>query len=204
MPDVLVLTDELFIGNGDHQATFINPVDRTKCIKIPHTSDDDDVKKEMRYRRICKDKLEKSVLITKYYGCVETNKGLGYIFERVFDIDGSTSKNLKDFLPKDNPNPSEMKVVIEMMMNFKNDFLREKIVIVDEDITNFMVQQISQNEYRIRIVDNIGTSSLIPLVYYFEFVAALKCRYYWNRWMNWLQHYYPKTFNEEFVKNLKS
>ena len=203
MPDVLVLTDELFIGTGDHQATFINPIDRTKCIKIPYTPDDGDVKKEMRYRRICKDKLDNSVLITKYYGCVETNKGLGYVFERVFDIDGKNSKNLNDFLPKDNPSSSEMKIITDLMMNFKKDFLREKITIVDEDITNFMVQQVSQNEYRIRIVDNIGTSAFIPWVYYFEFVAAWKCRHYWNRWMDWLQHYYPKIFNGEFAKSLK-
>ncbi|MBR2179281.1 MAG: hypothetical protein IJ862_02650 [Selenomonadaceae bacterium] len=204
MPDVLILTDELFIGTGDHQATYINPIDRAKCIKIPHTPDDGDVKKEMRYRRICKDKLENSVLITKYYGLVETNKGWGHVFERVINVDGSPGKHLNDFLTKGTPSLSEMEVITKLMMNFKKDFLREKIVIVDNDITNFMVQQISQNEYRIRIIDNIGTPAFIPFVYYFEFIATLKCQRYWNYLVGWLQSHYPKIFNEELTKNLKA
>lgn len=204
MTDVLTLTDELFIGAGGHQATYIHPIDSSKCIKIPHSPDDGDVKKELRYRRICKDKLENSQLITKYFGFVDTDKGLGHVFERVLDLNGQTSKDLKDFLPTGKPSNDELIVIKKLLTNFKNDFLREKIAIVDTDITNFMVQEIATNEYRMRIVDNIGTPVAIPLIYYFDFVATWKCKRYWNYLVDWLRRHYPQIFNEEFYNILKT
>ncbi len=203
MTDKLILTDDLFIGAGGHQATYIHPIDKSKCIKIPHTPDDGDVKKELRYRRICKDKLENSQLITKYFGFVDTDKGLGHVFERVLDLNGQTSKDLKDFLPTGEPNEAELKNIKNLLINFKTDFLREKIAIVDTDITNFMVQEIAPNEYKMRIVDNIGTPVAIPLVYYFDFAAAWKCKRYWNFLVDWLHRHYPKVISEELYNVLK-
>ena len=203
MIDKLTLTDELFIGAGGHQATYIHPIDPSKCIKIPHTPDDGDVKKELRYRRICKEKLENSKLVTKYYGFVETNQGLGYVFERVLDLNGQTSKDLKDFLPNDKPTPDELKIIKKLLMDFKNDFLREKIAIVDTDITNFMVQQVAPDRYQMRIVDNIGTPVAIPLVYYFDFAASWKSKKYWNYLVDWLNRHYPQIVKEDFFYSLK-
>lgn len=203
MLDKLTLTEELFIGEGGHQATYIHPIDPSKCIKIPHTPDDGDVKKELRYRRICKDKLENSKLITKYFGFVDTNKGQGLVFERVLDLNGQTSKDLKDFLPTGDPSAEEMKIIEKLLLDFKEDFLREKIAIVDTDITNFMAQEIAPNDYRMRIVDNIGTPVAIPLVYYFDFAASWKCKRYWNFLVDWLRRHYPKIINENFFNNLK-
>ena len=203
MIDKLILTDELFIGAGGHQATYIHPIDPLKCIKIPHSPDDGDVKKELRYRRICKDKLENSKLITKYFGFVDTNKGQGHVFERVLDLNGQTSKDLKDFLPTGKPTADEMKTIEKLLMDFKEDFLNEKIAIVDTDITNFMVQEIAPNSYQMRIVDNIGTPVAIPLVYYFDIAALWKCKRYWNFLVNWLQQHYPNIMNDDLYKKLK-
>ena len=203
MVEKLILTEELFIGKGGHQTSYIHPIDKTKCIKIPHTPDDGDVKKEMRYRKICRKKLDNSKIITKYYGFVDTNLGLGYVFERILDLNGQTSKDLKDFLPKDEPSADEMKIIKELFINFKKDFLYEKIAIVDTDITNFMVQQIAPDKYQMRIVDNIGTPVAIPLVYYFEFAAAWKSRRYWNFLIDLLHNNYPKIFNDDFYSELK-
>ena len=203
MTDTLTLTDELFIGEGGHQATYIHPIDNSKCIKIPHTTDDGDVKKELRYRQICKEKLEKSKLVTKYYGVVNTNKGLGHVFERVLDLNGETSRDLKDFLPTDTPTQEELMIIEKLLLDFKRDFLEEKIAIVDTDITNFMVQQIAPNTYQMRIVDNIGTPVAIPLVYYFDFVADWKCKRYWNYLSDWLYRNYPNIITADFLKKLK-
>ncbi|MBR1397956.1 MAG: hypothetical protein IJ563_10545 [Selenomonadaceae bacterium] len=204
MTNILTLTDEFFIGAGGHQATYIHPIDQSKCIKIPHTPDDGDVKKELRYRRICQKKLENSKLVTKYYGYVDTNMGLGYVFERVLDLDGQTSKDLKDFLPTDEPSSEQLKIIHKLLLDFKEDFLREKIAIVDTDITNFMVQHIAPDTYQMRIVDNIGTPVAIPLVYYFDFAASWKCKRYWNYLADWLHRHYPKVVTDEFLDELRT
>ena len=200
---ILEIRQELFIGAGGHQATYIHPVDKTKCIKIPHTPDDGDVRKEMRYRKMCARKLENSRLVTEFFGTVETNLGLGYVFERVLDFNGNTSKDLKDFLPQTAPDTQTLQRIWTVLLNFKSDFLRENIAIVDTDITNFMVQEPAPGSYRVRIVDNIGTPVLIPLVYWFEFAAAWKAKRYWNKIVEWLAAHYPEIIPPELVAQLK-
>lgn len=201
---VLEINEELFIGSGGHQATYIHPIDVTKCIKIPHTADDGDVRKEMRYRRMCAAKLEKSKLVTKFFGTVETNLGLGYVFERVIDYNGDTSRDMKNFLPKTYPDPRTLQQIWTIMLNFKSDFLQESIAIVDTDIENFMVQETAPSSFRVRIVDNIGTPVLIPLVYWFDFAAAWKAKHYWNRIVAWLAENYSEVITPEFAAQLKA
>lgn len=201
---VLKINEELFIGSGGHQATYIHPIDPKKCIKIPHMKDDGDVKKEMRYRRMCAKKLSKSRLVTEFFGTIETNLGLGYVFERVLDYNGETSKDLKDFLPKTKPDKEFLHRIWTILLNFKSDFLRENIAIVDTDITNFMVQEYSPKAYRVRIVDNIGTPVLIPLVYWFDFAAAWKAKRYWNKIAVFLAENYPEVIPPQLFEQLKS
>ncbi|MBR2520479.1 MAG: hypothetical protein IKE46_11970 [Selenomonadaceae bacterium] len=201
---VLTIDENLFIGSGGHQATYIHPIDRTKCIKIPHMPDDGDVRKEMRYRRMCASKLEKSRLVTEYFGTVETNLGLGYVFERVLDYNGKTSRDMKNFLPKTCPDTETLQRIWTILLTFKSDFLRENIAIVDTDIENFMVQEPSPGVYRVRIVDNIGTPVLIPLVYWFDFAAAWKAKRYWNRIAEWLAENYPEIIPPELASQLQA
>ena len=200
---ILEIKKELFIGAGGHNATYIHPLDKTKCIKIPHDPNDGDVKKEMRYRRMCAKKLAKSRLVTEFFGTIETNLGLGYVFERVLDYNGQTSKDLRDFLPKTKPDSTTLQRIWTILLNFKSDFLRENIAIVDTDIENFMVQEATKGSFRVRIVDNIGTPVLISLVYWFEFAAAWKAKRYWNRIIDWLAQNYPEIIPSELVIQLK-
>lgn len=201
---ILTINEELFIGSGGHQATYIHPLDATKCIKIPHDKNDGDVRKEMRYRKSCAKKLANSKLVTAFFGTIETNLGLGYVFERVIDYDGKTSLDMKKFLPKTPQNAKNLQKIWTILLIFKSDFLRENIAIVDTDIENFMVQEISPNNFRVRIVDNIGTPVLIPLVYWFEFAAAWKAKRYWNKIVVWLAENYPEVITPEFAAQLKA
>lgn len=200
---ILEIKKELFIGAGGHNATYIHPIDRNKCVKIPHDPNDGDVKKEMRYRKMCAKKLAKSRLVTEFFGTIETNLGLGYVFERVLDYNGQTSKDLRDFLPKNKPDAQTLQRIWTILLNFKSDFLRENIAIVDTDITNFMVQEPTKGSFRVRIVDNIGTPVLIPLVYWFDFAAAWKAKRYWNKIVDWLAQNYPEIIPNELVVQLK-
>lgn len=201
---ILTIDEKLFIGSGGHQATYIHPLDATKCIKIPHAQDDGDVRKEMRYRRICAGKLERSRLVTEFFGTVETNLGLGYVFERVLDYDGKTSLDMKKFLPTTRPDAQKLQQIWTLLLNFKSDFLHENIAIVDTDIENFMVQESAPGVLRVRIVDNIGTPVLIPLVYWFDFAAAWKARRYWNKIVAWLAENYSAIIPTDLVAQLRA
>ena len=204
MNEILKLSNELFIGEGGHQATYIHPLDEKKCVKIPHTPNDGDVKKEMRYRKICAKKLEQSRIITKFYGKVQTNIGEGYVFERVLDYTGETSKDLEKVLESSPTDAQTLQVIWAYLLRFKSDFLKENIAIVDTDITNFMVQEFAKGAFQIRIVDNIGTPVLIPLVYYFDFAAAWKAKRYWNYIVGRLEELYPQIIQPNFAEQLRA
>ena len=203
MAGIVKLTDEHFIGRGGHQATYVHPEDPSRCIKIPHEADDGDVKKELKYRRVCARLFEKSILAMRYYGEIDTTMGRGYVFERAVDYDGRTSQDLSVFLPSGAPGVEELAFIQSLLMDLRENYLREKIAIADEDITNFMVQRLSPTEARIRIVDNIGTPAWIPLVYYFEFCAAYRARRYWNGFSEWLHRHYPCIVTDDFLSRLK-
>ena len=204
MIEELTLSDEFFIGMGGRQKTFIHPLDPSKCVKIAYSGNIRDVEKELRYRRICEDHLKNSLLITKYFGTVQTNFGTGYVYERVRDYDGNTSKDLGVFLRDADVGKIPVQTVENVLMKFKEDFLRECIVTVDRNTANFMVQESPKGVYQVRIVDNIGTPVLIPLVYYFHFAAEWKARRMWNIWVSDMFANFPNAVSAELREKLFS
>lgn len=200
---ILVLHDDLLLGKGGHQAAYIHPDDPSKCVKIAFDPNDGDVKKELRYRRMCADKLSRSKLVTKFYGTVDTDKGPALVFERVIDFDGRASLDLKDYLSAATTT-EEIEQSRALLMNFRRDFLDEAIAIVDTDITNFMVQRLSPTASQMRIVDNIGTPVLIPLVYWSELIARRKAQRVWNKLAEWLSKNYPSIVDETFYGELRA
>ena len=66
-----------------------------------------------------------------------------------------------------------------------------------------MVQEYAPGAFRVRIVDNIGTPVLIPLVYWFEFAAAWKAKRYWNKIAVFLAENYPEVITPQFFEELK-
>ena len=203
MNDTIILSDEFFIGMGGRQKTFVHPLDPSRCVKIEYNGTIRDVEKELRYRRICADKLKNSKLITKYFGTVQTNLGTGYVYERVRDYTGNTSRDLGKFLGDADAGKVSLQTVENVLLSFKEDFLRECIVTVDRNTANFMVQESPKGIYQVRIVDNIGTPVLIPLVYYFRFAAEWKSRRVWNWWVDDMATHFPKVVPPELEKKLR-
>ena len=74
----IILTDDLIIGQGMHKIVYRHPDDATKCLKKLHVTPDDDMERELRYRKIRANKGRKSVLLPEYYGLQKSNIG-GYI-----------------------------------------------------------------------------------------------------------------------------
>ena len=96
--DVVFLDKALLIGEGGHRDVYINPGNPAQCIKVDVKRSHDHYR-EMRYRRSREfRRLSPSSLMVEYYGAVQTNLGTGYIFERVLDYDGTTSKTLDEII----------------------------------------------------------------------------------------------------------
>lgn len=94
----IILTESLFIGKGLWKATYLHPTDASRVVKILLREPNDDWEQEKNYRAFRLRHHMPSELIPKYYGEVMTNLGKGLVFERIQDIDGTTSVHLKTFI----------------------------------------------------------------------------------------------------------
>ena len=170
MFETLVLTDDLFLGRGNHKEVYINPIDKNLCVKILFTEPDEDFEREMRYRRVLGKRADSMTLLTKYYGAVDTDKG-------------RASRTILSHIE----NPTTVDELIDILLDFKKHFIEEKFVAAGMDPDNFMVQRISPVERRIKIIDNIGTSARVPLLYYSDFLMARRAKKYWKRFVREIQ-----------------
>ena len=196
--DFLILTDDLKLGDGNHKIVYAHPNDKRICVKILFKTPDTDFEREMKYRAALKNKVDRMSLITKYFGEVRTNKGRGYLFERVIDFDGTNSKTLLEEIQ----NCVDVDGLTKLLLEFKRDFISEKFVAAGMDPDNFLVQRISPTECKIRIIDNIGTSAKFPVLYYFDFLMAKRAKKYWRRFVEEISRDYPNIISGEKAKIL--
>ncbi len=180
---VITLTDSLFLGQGKHKAVYVHPANPKLCIKVPFQLPDSDIEKELKYRDALQGRPQKH-LLTNYYGQVLTNKGPGFVFDNVCDYDGCSSISLEQFLQSPQHLCRRLAAYpFEILRNFRRQFLRENIVVSDTDPVNIFIQLKSDRRCQFKIIDNIGSPTAIPFAYYIEFVAALRARRYWKRFV---------------------
>lgn len=199
MGDIMLkLNEEQFLGDGNHKKVYIHPEDSHKCVKLLFTPDDPDMNREFRYRKVLGKRVEDMPLLTKYYGTVETDQGMGYVFERVVDYDGQASRTLLAELEQ----PSDKARLEQILKDFRQEFLRERFAPAGVDPDNFLVQRVSEDEYRVRIIDNIGTSAKFPLEYYIGFLSKKRAKKYWNRLVGDIARDFPEAVSKECIDSL--
>ena len=196
------LTDDLFLGDGNHKIVYAHPTDAALCVKILRTPDDPDFAKEWRYRKALGERANSMTLLTKYFGEVETSKGKGYLFERVRDYDGKNSKTMLRVLDDTVAERNLLPDTEKLLLDFKRKYFDEKFLLAGVDMDNYLVQRISPSERRVRIIDNIGVSARIPLAYYFDFFTQQRLKKYWRRWNEQMRSDYGNLFSEEFLRKL--
>lgn len=202
---VLVLTDNDLIGAGAHKVAFIHPQDKNLCVKIAKNVHDVDLKRELAYRSIMAKQHKTTTLMPAYHGTIDTNKGIGHVFERIFDCDSQTSLTLDVYIRHiaETLSPQEAQTHLKSLLaSFKARWFEEKIVTSNIELVNFMVQRKAPDDVSIRIVDNIGTPVLIPLAYYSEFFAKKRVARYWKRLLQVLADSYSEIFTKELLDEL--
>ena len=165
---ILNLTEENYLGRGHNKICYYHPKDKNKIIKFTlNSANETDICYELKFRKICNRKCAESTLLTKYYGTVETNKGTGYVFECVRDFDGKLSETFLSFFLREKNSPK----VFEILTTLRQKLLEEAMITYTIFPDNFLVQRVSEQEYRIRIIDGIGMHVLFPLPYYSKRLA---------------------------------
>jgi len=198
----IILTDDLFLGDGNHKIVYAHPTDKTLCVKLLRTPDDPDFAKEMRYRKALGSRADSMTLLTKYFGEVDTSKGTGYLFERVTDFDGQNSTTMLKILNDTLAERKDLSATENMLLDFKRVYFDERFLLAGVDPDNYLVQRTSPTSRHVRIIDNIGIASFIPLPYYFDYFAVKRAKKYWARFVDLMRTDYGAMFSENFLGKL--
>lgn len=199
----LHLAEEGFLGKGVHKAVYIDPRDRRRCIKVPYHLPDSDLRKEMAYRKALSRRHKQVPLLPAYYGTVETEKGKGYVFERIVDFNGMTSLDLVEYFERVRdgkaggwPQPAAVLARLRGLM-------REEAPIVARHcgLVNILVQRLSPDadDFTLKIIDDIGSNATVPLLFYWDFLARRHAGKQWLRWMQLLRKFFPGVVTEKFL-----
>lgn len=202
MEETVILKENLFIGQGHHKKAYVHPKDSSKCIKVVFVEPDVDVTRELSYRHTRDRRHLTSSILTHYYGTVNTNQGIGYVHEIVQNFDGTRSQTLSEYIEEWSHKQNVTHTLIDELIEFRNQWIQEEVLITTDDPVNFLVQRIDENHNTIRIIDNIGTHEHIPISCYVSYFAHKKIKRYWKRMVLAWHSTYPSIFTDVAVAEL--
>lgn len=185
------LTSHLLIGTGRHRHCYLHPNSDHLCIKIVYSmasGGDKELKRELKYYKYLSDRGISWEILPRYYGEVETNLGVGHVYDLVRDFEGDTAKSLEHYLEK-SKKTGDFTWLPPLLQEFKHSLCREQIVTMTLKPDNILVQRLSASKARLVIVDNIGEASFIPVASYIRYFYDKKLMRIWQRFIKLLERY---------------
>lgn len=179
---MLYLEKENFLAKGSHRNIYKYELDDTKCLKvvmpegqkilkkqnkhwykkIRPTSWYNENKKEIKaYKKLKNKDPEIYEFIPRFYGIVKTNLGDAMLIDYVKDA-FSVGKYIKNY-----GLTNELKKELNRMFDV---FYKNNVQIRDQHLDNCVVQ-IIDNKIKVKLIDGIGNSQLIPIADYISFVG---------------------------------
>ena len=188
------LDENQLLGFGKHHRCYRHPGDDSLCIKILQPDRHRKVlRREISYYNHL---LERNIdwrHIARFHGEVSTNLGVGAVFERVRNADGSTACSLSQMLKAGAPplDPAGLAAEINQVMDY---IYRQAIVLSDFNLRNLLWQVNAGTKHRLVIVDGIGHNDFIPLCEASRRFAQRKIIRTWNRNLELWFGDYPEIY----------
>jgi hypothetical protein len=199
----LILTDELLIGVGSNRRCYVHPQNNSRCVKVLYGEDGDrDWSCELRYRRRFGWDAGREI-IPIYYGPVKTNFGDGQVFDLIADTDGLASQGLEHYLSPAQTLVENFTALVEEFCVFREFLLSGRVITRSINLCNLLRQEIAPRQFRLRLIDDIGCGSLLPIADYFRFVARRRAAKKWADFLARLREQYPFSLMTELCEKIK-
>ncbi|MGB2579923.1 hypothetical protein AAIR98_001842 [Elusimicrobium simillimum] len=181
----IALTKDLFVARGSHKECYAHPHDKNLCIKVAYNEPGKkDLEREIFYlTKVLKDRREKCTFLPYYHGAVETDKGPGHVFDLVTDYDGRVSRDLESCFVYRKEIEKAHCVLKSGLLQLRENMLQYLLIPMDLYPFNILCKRESEDKCVFMLINDIGSSSLIPLEYCLDTVAAAKVKRLWNRFI---------------------
>ena len=188
---LVVLSEEYFIGEGSQRRCYIYPDNERLCVKIlmDHASMQI-LKRDLEYNRKLMKKGFFSDALPRYYGEIKTNKGIGYVFDLIRDYDNKPSKSMIYYLFCDEIVKERFSELVNGFKMLQKTMYNDAVVSTALNRGNILYQKNEDGSGRLVLIDDLGTSVLIPFEYYFLFVARMKVKKRWKVFFAQLKRFY--------------
>lgn len=176
-----------FFGKGHHRECYVHPENKNRCIKIifDGTDQSPQIMREKKYYKHLEKRNISWDMLSRYYGDVETNMGLGAIFELILDNDGQVSKTLEYYLENHQKTDEYYDDLSQSLVNFKDYIFTHRIITSRLYPRNITCQKGESGIIRLSLIDNIGNSDFFPISNYSKYFARKKIS---RRWVHFKKH----------------
>lgn len=201
---ILQLDDTLLYGQGSHKKCFLHPHNKNLCIKIAYNEGGQkDLIREINYIDVLKRRHKDYSILPKYCGKVNTNLGTGYVFEIIRDYNNDRTQTLEDFITDLNLFSQNYSLIVRLLKELKEKLYKNEIITMVLFPENILFQKTDENNYRVRIVNDMGSAVLIPLEYHFKYFAHTKILRRWKMFLDVLRNKYASHLSEKLIEEIK-
>jgi hypothetical protein len=190
---MLTLEPSSLIGKGLRRECFFHPQDENKCIKIVVAGDHKETAREQSYYQLLSKRNISWQMLARFYGNIETNRGVGAVFELIRDYNGEVSKTLQHYFTTNHKTNLNYQNLSQALPLLKQYLLNWKIVTMSLKPQNIVFKMINQSEGVPVIIDNIGNSDFIPICNYIDRMAVRKIHRKWQRFEDSLSKGYSNN-----------
>ncbi len=184
------------IAKGGERSCFLHPNDNKKLIKIIYVKDSHNQQNKLEhiYMSYLEKKRTNLNQVAKYYGEINTNFGIGLIFERITDYDNQPSKSFRYYI-------ANKLIPIELQKNLLNELKlyleKNSILFVDTSMTNVFCKKIDPLNYKLIIIDGLGAKRIG-----FKFWFYRHCKLYTKYKIKKQWHKYMQMYKKD-LKRIK-
>ncbi len=199
---MLLLNDQLYIGEGEIRKCYEHPEKANLCIKIPreHVTREYTYKEILYFKKLAR--RDKSKYIYPFYsdfqGEIKTSIGKGQIFDLIRDeTTGEISKTLEFYLEEDS-NLSDDKLW-NALQELKKQMTIHKVFTRDLRSRNLCCKILKNNSIQIIIIDGIGHRDFFPFADLFNYFSKKKVDRTFKKW-----HFNSLKQQRDFLKKEKT
>ncbi len=183
-----------FIGEGGTRKCFVYAGDESLCLKVNKRANNKHMERELFYYNMLHKKgVDYERFIPRLHKVLEVDNSMAFLFDLVRDEDGQISKSLDYYLThpvSETTTLSLKKALVELKENIQ----KHRIITMNLVPDNLLFKLNNDGTGRLIIVDDLGSTVLIPLEYYFDYFAVRKIKRKWNKFVGLLNENYGYSF----------
>lgn len=188
---MVFLSDELLLGQGTKRRCYVYPDEPSLCIKITSERGKRSANREIRYLNRLRRRGVSMAQIGDFRGRVQTNLGLGELYQLVRDYDGRVSGSMRHYLRLGDDEVTE--TIVAAIEELRVYLVQNEILFSDLKVDNLLAKKGCDGSLRLVIIDGVGDNNQIPFLEYFQPLRVRQCMKKWDAFISDVAMWFPQV-----------